>query len=232
LNAIIGYSEMLQEEAEDRAQAAVFVPDLQKIHTAGKHLLAIINDVLDLSKIEAGKMELYLESFDLRALVKDVQSTITPLVEKNQNVIEVKCPEDVGTMYADVTRVRQVLFNLLSNAAKFTERGLINLEVETGSVADEDSVFFIGDRIDDPDSARSSRPLPRPMLRYPGIGGRVISSSANASDDGRRDRGRASWAADRPTPSVARTGDRDSRRATLCPPPQLCSPRPSTPARG
>jgi len=142
LNAIIGYSEMLQEEAEERAQSAVFVPDLQKIHTAGKHLLALINDVLDLSKIEAGKMELYLESFDVRALVKDVESTITPLVEKNQNVIEVKCPEDLGIMYADVTRVRQVLFNLLSNAAKFTERGRIILEVETGSVADEASVFF------------------------------------------------------------------------------------------
>jgi signal transduction histidine kinase/DNA-binding response OmpR family regulator len=142
LNAIIGYSEMLQEEAEERAQSAVFVPDLQKIHTAGKHLLALINDVLDLSKIEAGKMELYLESFDVRALVKDVESTITPLVEKNQNVIEVKCPEDMGIMYADVTRVRQVLFNLLSNAAKFTERGRIILEVETGSVADEASVFF------------------------------------------------------------------------------------------
>ncbi len=142
LNAIIGYSEMLQEEAEDRAQAAVFVPDLQKIHTAGKHLLALINDVLDLSKIEAGKMELYLESFDVRALVKDVESTITPLVEKNQNSIEVRCPEGMGLMYADVTRVRQVLFNLLSNAAKFTERGRIILEVETGSVADEDSVFF------------------------------------------------------------------------------------------
>jgi signal transduction histidine kinase/DNA-binding response OmpR family regulator len=142
LNAIIGYSEMLQEEAEERAQAAVFVPDLQKIHTAGKHLLALINDVLDLSKIEAGKMELYLESFDLRALVKDVESTITPLVEKNQNVIEVKCAADVGVMYADVTRVRQVLFNLLSNAAKFTERGRIILEVEAGSVADEDSIFF------------------------------------------------------------------------------------------
>ena len=142
LNAIIGYSEMLQEEAAERAQAALFVPDLQKIHTAGKHLLALINDVLDLSKIEAGKMELYLESFDVRALVKDVESTITPLVEKNQNVIEVKCPEDVGVMYADVTRVRQVLFNLLSNAAKFTERGRIILEVETGALADEDSLFF------------------------------------------------------------------------------------------
>ena len=118
------------------------MPDLQKIHTAGKHLLALINDVLDLSKIEAGKMELYLESFDVRALVKDVESTIAPLVEKNQNVIEVKCPDDVGVMHADVTRVRQVLFNLLSNAAKFTERGRIILEVETGSVADEASVFF------------------------------------------------------------------------------------------
>ena len=118
LNAIIGYSEMLQEEAEERGSAAVFVPDLQKIHAAGKHLLALINDILDLSKIEAGKMELFLETFDVRALVDDVESTIHPLVEKNHNVLEVKCPADVGTMHADVTRVRQVLFNLLSNAGQ------------------------------------------------------------------------------------------------------------------
>jgi signal transduction histidine kinase/DNA-binding response OmpR family regulator len=142
LNAIIGYSEMLQEEAEERAQSAVFVPDLQKIHAAGKHLLALINDVLDLSKIEAGKMELYLESFDVRALVRDVQSTIGPLIEKNQNTLEVRCPEGIGGMYADVTRVRQVLFNLLSNAAKFTDRGRILLEVQADPRGDQDMVAF------------------------------------------------------------------------------------------
>jgi signal transduction histidine kinase/CheY-like chemotaxis protein len=127
LNAIIGYSEMLEEEAQDRGLEQL-APDLAKIHAAGRHLLALINDVLDLSKIEAGKMELFLEDFDVRALVQDVEATIRPLVEKNDNVLEVSCP-DVGTMHADLTRVRQILFNLLSNAAKFTQRGRVGLEV-------------------------------------------------------------------------------------------------------
>ena len=104
-------------------------PDLGKIHAAGKHLLALINDVLDLSKIEAGKMELYLEDFDVRALVQDVESTIRPLVEKNENLLEVRCPADIGQIHADLTRVRQILFNLVSNAAKFTQRGRVGLEV-------------------------------------------------------------------------------------------------------
>jgi signal transduction histidine kinase/CheY-like chemotaxis protein len=131
LNAIIGYSEMLEEEAEDRGLADL-APDLGKIKAAGKHLLALINDVLDLSKIEAGKMELFLEDFDLVSLVNDVESTIRPLVEKSHNVLEVFCPPDVGTMHADLTRVRQILFNLLSNAAKFTQHGRVRFEV--GSV--------------------------------------------------------------------------------------------------
>ena len=129
LNAIIGYSEMLQEEAEDLGQAD-FVPDLQKIHSAGKHLLALINDILDLSKIEAGKMELYFETFDPKQLVKDVQSTIQPLVERNRNGLQVVCPEDLPEMYSDVTRTRQILFNLLSNASKFTEDGTITVRVQ------------------------------------------------------------------------------------------------------
>ena len=111
LNAIIGYSEMLEEEAQERGLPD-FAPDLSKIQAAGKHLLALINDVLDLSKIEAGKMELFLEDFDVRALVQDVESTIRPLVEKNQNLLEVNCPADIGTIHADLTRVRQILFNL------------------------------------------------------------------------------------------------------------------------
>jgi signal transduction histidine kinase/DNA-binding response OmpR family regulator len=130
LNAIIGYSEMLEEEASDLGQES-FAPDLRKIHAAGKHLLALINDILDLSKIESGKMELFLETFDLPALIKDVQSTIQPLVERNANVLQVSYPEDLGVMHADVTRVRQVLFNLLSNASKFTERGTVSMEVRT-----------------------------------------------------------------------------------------------------
>ncbi len=128
LNAIIGYSEMLEEEAQERGLDDL-APDLGKIHAAGKHLLALINDVLDLSKIEAGKMELFVEDFDVRDLVQDVESTIRRLVEKNQNVLEVHCPPDIGTLHADLTRVRQILFNLLSNAAKFTQHGKVSLEV-------------------------------------------------------------------------------------------------------
>ena len=128
LNAIIGYSEMLEEEAQERGLQDI-APDLAKVHAAGRHLLALINDVLDLSKIEAGKMELFLEDFDLGALVQDVESTIRPLVEKNQNVLEVSCPDGIGVLHADLTRVRQILFNLLSNAAKFTQRGRVGLTV-------------------------------------------------------------------------------------------------------
>lgn len=127
LNAIIGYSEILQEEAEDAGQES-FIPDLQKINSAGKHLLALINDVLDLSKIEAGKMKLFLETFDITSMIKDVASTINPLVVKNGNVLEIECSENLGAMHADLTKVRQNLFNLLSNASKFTDRGTIYLK--------------------------------------------------------------------------------------------------------
>ena len=126
LNAIIGYSEILQEEAEDANQEQ-FIADLQKIHTAGKHLLALINDILDLSKIEAGKMELYLETFDLTKLANDVVATIYPLVQKQENTLIVQCSDDLGHMRGDVTKVRQSLFNLLSNASKFTNFGTITL---------------------------------------------------------------------------------------------------------
>jgi signal transduction histidine kinase/CheY-like chemotaxis protein len=136
LNAIIGYSEMLQEDATDVA-GQEFAGDLQKIHTAGKHLLGLINDVLDISKIEAGKMDLFLETFDLQTMIRDVVSTIDPLVMKNGNQLKVELGEDLTTMRADATKVRQALFNLLSNACKFTEQGVIRLEVahETGTGA-------------------------------------------------------------------------------------------------
>jgi len=128
MNAILGYSEMLQEEAEDEGLDN-FTPDLQKIQNAGKHLLALINDILDLSKIEAGKMELYLEDFDIAATVADVAATVQTLVAKKNNTLIVRCPPDAGPMRADLTKVRQSLFNLLSNAAKFTENGEITLDV-------------------------------------------------------------------------------------------------------
>ncbi len=137
LNAIIGYSEMLQEEAEDLGQSHLSA-DLEKIRTAGKHLLAIINDILDLSKIEAGKMQLYLENFDVAGLIQDVAVTIKPLVEKNNNALRLEIPEDVGQMRADLTKVRQTLFNLLSNACKFTENGLITLTAERIVAKNED----------------------------------------------------------------------------------------------
>ena len=136
LNAIIGYSEMLQEEAEGIGSKEL-VPDLEKIRGAGKHLLGLINDILDLSKIEAGKMTLYVEEFDVARMVREVASTIQPLVAKNSNRLEVNCPGEIGTMRADLTKVRQTLFNLLSNATKFTEKGVITLAVERERVEAE-----------------------------------------------------------------------------------------------
>jgi len=103
LNAIIGYSEMLEEEAPDIG-AESMVPDLQKIHGAAKHQLSLINDILDLSKVEAGKMTLFIEEFDVAKLVREVEATVQPLVEKNANKLEVDCPADLGAMRADQTK--------------------------------------------------------------------------------------------------------------------------------
>jgi signal transduction histidine kinase/CheY-like chemotaxis protein len=132
MNAIIGYSEMLIEEVEDLGQEEL-APDLQKIRGAGKHLLTLINDILDLSKIEAGKMDLYLETFDIFEMLNEVTSTVEPLVEKNSNTLRVLCADNLGSMHADLTKVRQSLFNLLSNAIKFTENGIIELQTERSS---------------------------------------------------------------------------------------------------
>jgi len=128
LNAIIGYSEILCEEAEDLAEGGeVFIADLGKIQRAGKHLLNLINDVLDISKIEAGKMDLYIEYFDIAEMLTDVTNTITPLIENNANEFIPALDTDLGSMNSDITKIRQVLFNLLSNAAKFTSDGSITL---------------------------------------------------------------------------------------------------------
>jgi PAS domain S-box-containing protein len=129
LNAVIGYSEMLQEVAAERDERDL-LPDLGRIQTAGKHLLGLINDVLDLSKIEAGKLQLCTERFAAGPLISDVMGTVRPLVEKNSNRLEVECDENLGHLLADPVRTRQVLFNLLSNACKFTERGIIRLEAK------------------------------------------------------------------------------------------------------
>ncbi len=128
LNAVIGYSEMLEEEAEEKGLDD-FIPDLKKINGAGKHLLSLINNVLDLSKIEAGRMNLFNEWFEVKDLVEEVVGTIQPLVEKSGNRIEIDCSANVGRMYADLTKARQSLFNLLGNAAKFTKDGVLKLKV-------------------------------------------------------------------------------------------------------
>ena len=141
LNAIIGYSEMLQEECEDLAIAEL-IPDLKQIHSSGRHLLALVNDILDLSKIEAGRMELFLEAVDVCSVVSEVATTVQPLMEKNENRLEVRCPENTGAMYGDLTKIRQSLFNLLSNAAKFTRKGKIILEGWRETIGSSDWVTF------------------------------------------------------------------------------------------
>jgi signal transduction histidine kinase/CheY-like chemotaxis protein len=141
LNAIIGYSEMLEEETQESGKADS-VQDLRKIQTAGKHLLSLINDVLDLSKIEAGKMGLHLENFDVPPLIDEMVTTLQPAAAKNGNVIQVKVAPNVSMMRADVTKVRQILFNLLSNACKFTDHGTIAVDVAQAIVAGQDWLTF------------------------------------------------------------------------------------------
>ncbi len=129
LNAIIGYSDMLVEDAEELGNLEV-VSDLDKIRTAGKHLLRLIDDILDISKIEADKMEIYLESFDVGGLIEEVETTIKPLMDKKANTLEVLIADNIGAMHGDLMKVRQVMLNLLSNAAKFSTNGAIVLNVE------------------------------------------------------------------------------------------------------
>ena len=132
MNAVIGYSEMLEEEAEEQGLDDL-IPDLQKIRNAGAHLLELINDVLDLSKIEADKVELYPEHFDTSGLLEDIEATAMPLFEKNNNHFEHKKINELGEVYLDQTRLRQVILNLLSNSAKFTKEGSIQLAAERTS---------------------------------------------------------------------------------------------------
>jgi signal transduction histidine kinase/DNA-binding response OmpR family regulator len=128
LNAIIGYSEILQEDAADKEDKEP-IDDLQKIESAGRHLLGLINNILDLSKIEAGKMDIFIEEVHVQALVKEVLSIVKPLADKNENSIEVICPADIGSFRSDQTKIKQCLLNLLSNANKFTSKGTLTLMV-------------------------------------------------------------------------------------------------------
>jgi PAS domain S-box-containing protein len=137
LNAILGYSEILKEDMEANGNPAA-IEDLEKITSAGKHLLALINDILDISKIEAGKFELVETAVGVGALVDNVAATTRPLIEKNNNILELRCPDDIGEIKADAMRLRQALLNLLGNGAKFTKNGRIKLEVERI----EDSICF------------------------------------------------------------------------------------------
>jgi signal transduction histidine kinase/DNA-binding response OmpR family regulator len=141
LNAIIGYGEMLREEAEDLEQE-IFGEDLKKICLAGRHLLGLINNILDLSKIEAGKTELIMEFFDVAELIEEVTSTVRQLVEKNGNSLEVSSLDGLGRMKTDQTKLRQILINLLSNAGKFTREGRIILTVGKESVDGRDWMTF------------------------------------------------------------------------------------------
>jgi signal transduction histidine kinase/DNA-binding response OmpR family regulator len=146
LNAIIGYSEILVEDATDRGDTTT-VGDLQKIQGAGKHLLELINGILDLSKIEAGRMDVYLEQIYLAKLVEDVRTIVEPLVKKNGNALLIRCPPDIGSMRTDLTKLKQSLINLLSNAAKFTQNGTVTLAVsrEQASAGPARFTFHVSD---------------------------------------------------------------------------------------
>lgn len=141
LNAIIGYSEMMEEELTELEQYT-FVEDLKKIQGAGKHLLGLINGVLDLSKIEAGKMELFPETFILDSFIDEVVNTVLPLVEKNANVLQVKYPPQLGSIHTDITKLRQMLLNLLSNATKFTQEGFIYFTINTSYEKGNNFIVF------------------------------------------------------------------------------------------
>ena len=129
LNAIIGYSEILQEEVADLGQEGL-VPDLKKVESAGRHLLGLINDILDLSKVEAGRMDVFLEDVEVVPLLEEVRALIVPLAEKNGNVLELRLADDLGAIRTDRTKLKQSLLNVLSNGSKFTENGRLTLVSE------------------------------------------------------------------------------------------------------
>ena len=161
---------------EDRyATAREFGEDLERINGAGKHLLGLINDVLDISKIEAGAMDIYLETFPVEPMVQDVVATMQTLVEKNSNTLKIDCPDSVGTIHADTTKIRQCLFNLLSNASKFTDKGTITLKV---SRATEDGQEWVNFAVSDTGIGMTEEQM-----------GRLFEAFAQAEASTRRDYG-------------------------------------------
>jgi signal transduction histidine kinase len=162
LNAITLYSELLQENATDE-QRESDVADLGKIRTASAHLLGLINDILDLSKIEAGKMELHLERFEVRHVVDELIGTIEPVIRKNGNAFAVRYAPGVTALHADPVKTRQILFNLLSNAAKFTTDGVVTLEIKPARLAGRPAISFVvsdtGIGLTDEQKARLFRPF-------------------------------------------------------------------------
>jgi DNA-binding response OmpR family regulator len=142
LNAVIGYSEILEDVAIETNCQEYFVPDLKKINDAGKHLLKLINDILDISKIEAGKMELFIESCNVSNLVEEVVSIVQPNLDKNHNSLTINMPNDLKELSTDVTKLKQILLNLLNNATKFTHEGKISLDVTKARSQGENWVYF------------------------------------------------------------------------------------------
>ncbi len=164
LSAIIGYAEMLVEEVEDGAKPDEVVRDIRKVETNARHLLGLINDVLDLSKVESGKMEAYAETFDVASMVRDIAATVDSLIQKKRNQLELRIGDDVGSMHSDITRIRQVLLNLLSNAAKFTESGVITLAAMRKQGAD--GVDWLSFEVSDTGLGMSEEQLAKLFQRF------------------------------------------------------------------
>ena len=141
MNAIIGYTEILQEDAREQSEEQ-FIPDLQKIHGASYHLLDLINNLFDMSRIESSQMELYIETFDIAPMVQDITASISPLLEKQANILRVECDSALGTMTSDLTKMRQNLLNLLNNANKFSKQSTIVLTVSRVLEEDVDWIIF------------------------------------------------------------------------------------------
>ena len=163
LSAIIGYSEMMTEEIEDGGDVADFGADMRKIEGNARHLLGLINDVLDLSKVESGKMDVYPEAFDLEPIVRDVATTARTLVEKKGNRLDLRIAPGIGRMVSDLTKVRQILLNLLSNAAKFTENGVVTLYVDREAAREGERIVF---RVSDTGIGMTGEQLSRLFQRF------------------------------------------------------------------
>ncbi len=165
LTSIIGFSEFLVSDMEKQAGqvSEEWLDDVRRIHSSGRHLLELINDILDLSKIEAGKMEIQLEQFEVKRVVEEAQAALKPLVAARGNVLRVDCPRDIGSIRADLIRLRQCLLNLLSNANKFTEKGEVTLSVERKPTAAGERILF---RVRDTGiGMRATRSVPRARHR-------------------------------------------------------------------